>query len=483
MHLIIPNVLPETGDHEWMQYTPPQLQLKNSRLPRRNPLETTVSGLFTFRQPEDVPDAMLLRELSFVEPHAHPTEIVTLPTRKPPPKSMLFRNAIADARHTPESTLSARIKCCWRIVREAAIRLQLIAADEPLALIDSETTSKKVSRDSWVEGSFPSYLLVAPPSKYSFAAKRIPPMSPSAKDYIGRPPVFVDKKALRGHNTPFEEVIFKTAFIPPHLMTQTLAEVFTLEPDPDPDYNPDQPEPQLPPQRLDPMPGLSLLPPEVPMPWVDKNGDPLPDYDPEDSIHDPMLALWLQGFYFLAKTLRIDEGSAKDPEQGLMGLKGMFEPLLVRTLFPSRTQLMYYESLIVQEVSEIITKKSVLGAAMTIKDRYGMEPFEIAGIMSLARKTLSAQYESRDPETNRSMMLIRLEDYMERARENLNMEAEFKALKEMSLILGLTTEPGDSSMKDFAAVMRRIKGKSSMETLKAIDIESLPMLESQIKDV
>lgn len=462
--------LPHPTDYEWQQYVVPALQPKALySLPPKD------APLFNLRQPEDDPDQALLLDLQHREP---------IPaSHAPPPRDhrpLIFKAAILDAKHTPESTLPARIKCCWRIVREMAIKLQLIAPDEPLALLDSDRSTGRY-RDSWAEGTFPSHLLNAPPRQFQANHLPIPPMSQQARQFIGRPPILIERKNPRGNITGFDEAVYQSAYIPPPLMTHTLVEAL---PPTDPDYDPDHPDGRpLPPPTVEPVPGLSLLPPEIPLPWLDSTGQPLPDYDPEDTNHDPLLALWLQAFYRTAKSLRIEEGSVKDPTLGMVGLKGMFEPVLVRSLFPSRTQLMYYESMVVQEIGEIIATSSVLGAAKTIKHRYGMEPYEVAGMMSLARKTLAAQYECRDPDVNRSMMILRLEDYVHRAKEGLNLDAEFKGLKEMALIMGLTAEPGDNDMGDFVEVMRRISSATAPSMARAIDVESRPLLEELTKKV
>ena len=78
-------------------------------------------------------------------------------------------------------------------------------------------------------------------------------------------------------------------------------------------------------------------------------------------------------------------------------------------------------------------------------------------------------------------MILRLEDYVHRAKEGLNLDAEFKGLKEMALIMGLTAEQGDNNMGDFVEVMRRISSASSHTA--AIDVESRPLLEEMVKKV
>lgn len=346
----------------------------------------------------------------------------------------LFNEAFVDARLTPESTEAQRIKVCWRICRELATRLDLINPDEPLTSIELPIGGK----DPWAEGTFPVRLAMRAPMAFRKASP-LPVFANETKAFLNSPPLHQPARKGRIEIVGLDEAVYQTAFLHPSKMTQIQVEA------------PEGGETQS-----VPMPGLTLLPPPLPAQWETIDGEPLEGYDADNPMHDPLLALWLQAAYRIVKHLHIEAGSKLDPTLGKYGLMGLFEPSLVRTLFPTRTQILFWEAMLVEEVGHLLITKSVVETKKYLIDKYGFEDYETANLISLGRNNISLQYTGTTEETDKHMMLAKLEDYIRRSREALNLDAEFKALKQMALIQGLSEQAEDGGMKDFVEAVRKI---------------------------
>lgn len=467
-------ILPHPAE-AWLRYC---VFSSNGLLTKLDPLRTTPDGklavpppwspstpkLFNLRQPDHIPDAETRAALAREAPpvkltHASPNApnyastdpeaserlvhlvghdpFLPLPVSRAELLALhpmeharrLFKQVFVDERLTPESTLAQRIKVCWRITRELACGLGILSPEEPLSAVVIDS-----ALDPWTQGSFPSRLLRNALVPFR-GLNPTPTFDDRAKEFIFKPPL--SSKIKRREVQGFDESVYQTAFIHPSKMTRVEVDGVGLVS----------------------MPGLPLLPPPIPPAWSSIDGEPLTGYDPDNPLHDPLLALWLQSVYRIIKHFDIESGSKDEPDLGRYGLMGLMEPLTVRHLWPSRTQMMFWESMLVDEISDMLVTTSPIKAKQSLQKKYGLEDFEINSLFVIARANMSKMFEGADEDSNRHLILLRLEEYVRRARESLDMDAEFRGLKQMSLIMGLTATQDDSGMGDFVEAMKQISSK------------------------
>jgi hypothetical protein len=294
-------------------------------------------------------------------------------------KEMLQR-AYAEQSLTLEDLLPHRIRVAWRIVRELGRIKGLVGAEEPLC---DALKPNSLCLDPW-------QIPVAP---------WVQPRSPNSqqpgfnllKTILDAEEIAED---LQYHRFDFETSTWKA------------------------------------------YPGLALLPPPVPIRWWDDQCEIRPDYEPDE---DKALALYVRAVELVTKALYVEQGSDHDPDQGRYGLTGLLDAETIRLAFPTRLQILTWEELITEEAMDLLIDTSVQKTRKILKQRYGLQAHEITTVLRLAIRLAQLQT-SADPEENRSVMVMRLEDYVRRSRDSMDMRSEMQGLKQMSIVQGLGNE-------------------------------------------
>lgn len=201
--------------------------------------------------------------------------------------------------------------------------------------------------------------------------------------------------------------------------------------------------------------GLPLLPPPVPRYAHTDKGQISEDYRPENDV---MLCYYVRVMELISQSLYIELGSANDKTIGKYGLTGVLDPMTVRLAMPSRMQLIAWEQLVITETLDLIVEEGVRKTKDLLFQRYGLQGFETANLIRLARKQALLQM-SADVEEDRSVILMKLEDYVRRARASLDMRAELAGIKQAALVLGLgKLEPKDM-MDEFIHIVKQVSGE------------------------
>lgn len=204
-------------------------------------------------------------------------------------------------------------------------------------------------------------------------------------------------------------------------------------------------------------PGLAILPPPIPWYWWEQDKynqrkRVVENYDPHEDL---ALVFYTKVINQLAEELQIYEGSVDDPDQGRFGMKGLTDVETIREAFPSRFQLEAYEELLVEEALQAMTQFGQTRARKILRDRHGLTRLEIEGLCKIAKAHIRKQMES-DIEEDRAFMVTRLEEFIRRARDSLELRAELAGLKQLTIVLGLARSEMGDAMSDFVNVVSDI---------------------------
>ena len=198
--------------------------------------------------------------------------------------------------------------------------------------------------------------------------------------------------------------------------------------------------------------GMSLLPPGIPYAALDPEGVPHLWYTPHQ---DTMLATYIIIIQALADHLGMWSGSRADPELGRMGLRGLLDPMLVRDLFPTRLQLLTWEAMIVDETLNKLLGSGVPITRQWLSYKYGLTEDEITGVVKMARRAASVRTAS-EIEDEKSIMVLRLEDYIRRCRETTDMRGEMLAMKQLAIVHGFAQVEANDEMTDFINIVKGV---------------------------
>lgn len=192
-------------------------------------------------------------------------------------------------------------------------------------------------------------------------------------------------------------------------------------------------------------PGLAMLPPPVPMRWWNDQCETLDDYKVEGDL---LLQEYVRAVSLVTERLYVEQGSTADMDQGRYGLVGLLEPELIRMAFPTRLQIVTWEELLTEQTLALVVEKGHYRTRQSLRHLYGLHDREIALLLKLALK-LAQSIATTDTEESRAVMVMRLEEYIRRSKESLDVRAELSGLKQLSLVQGL----GDDQTKSIWAGM------------------------------
>ena len=205
-------------------------------------------------------------------------------------------------------------------------------------------------------------------------------------------------------------------------------------------------------QQFTPLNGFALLPPPVPIKWINKDGDVSQDYDP---YKDMLLMAYIRTMSQLCDRLNIYDGWEKDADGGRLGMIGLLNPELCRVAFPSPLEIVSWESTMIEETIQLLSYRGDIGTDKLIKAYYGLTPQEITGLLAVSKEVL-VRRSMFDVEAERAVMIRRLDVIAGFANEAMDHATELKSLKQIALLKGLTTTKPDSENDIFTRAIQSL---------------------------
>lgn len=186
------------------------------------------------------------------------------------------------------------------------------------------------------------------------------------------------------------------------------------------------------------------------------------------------LARWRQLHVMLIEHLRIGRW-AKGAEFSHVS-SGALARLIDEpsTYWPRRETLVVLEEEMIDIAVDDVIRFTQYKAMQTVIDRYGYDKDSAAGIVKVALARLNRLFGNIDFEAARALMLMRLEEYRERAKASHNLQAEMYALKAIAIVQGFGKAEPDDSIADLTATMKRVTMQGRPPSRPAIDVEVLP---------
>lgn len=201
--------------------------------------------------------------------------------------------------------------------------------------------------------------------------------------------------------------------------------------------------------------GLGLMPPEVPWRWRDKTSHEVrEDYNPR---RDPMLKKWTLAVGEIARYLRVVD---MPDDVGRLGLHGLDDVETTRVLWPSQLQLLYWEEVLINRTLERLTKKGIPAVRRGLREEEGMTHAESTVMVKLAL-ALAREQTDTDVEEQRAIMILRLEDFLQRARDTLELKVELAGLKQLSIVQGLSKTDPEDTLSVFASIVKDYDAKDT----------------------
>lgn len=162
---------------------------------------------------------------------------------------------------------------------------------------------------------------------------------------------------------------------------------------------------------------------------------------------------WCEAFVSVADDLGLRR-AARGPDC----LRLLFDPALAPLVPVSYPSILRLEELLIDQAQGVLFRHGERGVMDHFREAYGLSRRECLGLVRLARAD-ALQYGRSSVEDDRALMVAQIKDFVDRAREAMNLGDEMRGLRELARVQGLTrTEPEDR-MSEFLGVVRRVSGR------------------------
>jgi len=208
-------------------------------------------------------------------------------------------------------------------------------------------------------------------------------------------------------------------------------------------------------------PGFSLFPPPIPddayasnptfIPALRQNGVEPVVYAPE---FDQPLTLWMRAYELLADYLNIWEGTTHEPEAGIYGLVGLFEPRSVRFLWPTADELIQYEQELMLLVFDKLCEQSAHFTERWVIEHMGYSRIEAVVLCKTSLRYGTAVY-GDDLDMGKVRELKALDIIADTSKEGADPRAQLAARKQAQLLAGYTRESASEESELFNDMARR----------------------------
>lgn len=235
----------------------------------------------------------------------------------------------------------------------------------------------------------------------------------------------------------------------------------------------------------DEQPGLALRPPPIPYAYHDVDGKVFAGYDP---YSDRILTPWISTIKAVSNKLMLGVGGLDLPDIDQLGLAQLLSPETTRLAWPSPLQIVALENMMVEETLRLIVSGSMAQTIRELKGDYNLTNPECNDLIRMAKAAAVAATEG-DIEEDRSIMIMRLEEFVRRAQESIDLRAELAGLKQLALIMGLSRSDLDNPMQDIIDIIsqgsenrkkRRVENESRSGALPGVkNADGLDIVGSQ----
>lgn len=141
--------------------------------------------------------------------------------------------------------------------------------------------------------------------------------------------------------------------------------------------------------------------------------------------------------------------------------------LLDPVLWPSAADLHHYDDFVLGEAARRLLRRGRYPTAGWLRKNLCLSEHE-AHNMTVAAARRHTTLSRIDPDVEKGLMVARLEDYIDRARRGLRPDDEFKGLKQLALVQGLTRNDSLQAVHDqenMVDILARVSGEQQRPAL------------------
>ncbi len=173
--------------------------------------------------------------------------------------------------------------------------------------------------------------------------------------------------------------------------------------------------------------------------------------------HPEQLDRWCRSAGIIAADLGIERTPT-----GLRGLRGLLDPAMCCKCDVTSGEVLGLEELIHTEMLDMLLDVGERATIKHFREEYGFARKEIIALIRVV-KTMALERSAASIEEKRAMQEMRLEDFIGRAKNAMNMDDEMKGVKELAKIQGLTRTEPENQAAEFFDVIKRVSQRQDQQ--------------------
>lgn len=150
--------------------------------------------------------------------------------------------------------------------------------------------------------------------------------------------------------------------------------------------------------------------------------------------------------------------------EGLLGLQGLLDPHQCSRCDVRSGEVLAFEEMLIIEALDILLDHGERSSIRHYREQYGFSHKEATALLRVV-KTQALERSAASIEEKRALMEMRLESYLSRCKETMDMDGELKASKELAKIQGLTRTEPENQAAEFFDVVKRVAARQDSERL------------------
>jgi len=182
------------------------------------------------------------------------------------------------------------------------------------------------------------------------------------------------------------------------------------------------------------------------------------------------LERWCSAAAIVAADLGIERS-----REGLLGLQGLLDPHQCARCDVRSGEVLAFEEMVLIEALDILLDHGERATIKHYRETFGFSHKEATALVRVV-KTQALERSAASIEEKRALMEMRLENYLARCKETMDMDGELKASKQLAMIQGLTRTEPENMAAEFWQVVKQVSQRQDMERL---DPTTLKLLDGQ----
>lgn len=164
------------------------------------------------------------------------------------------------------------------------------------------------------------------------------------------------------------------------------------------------------------------------------------DLDGYDPTQDHELEMWISKIEQVIHEANLGAPTKADPYYGRNQTSSMLNPHFARAAWPSWFDLLSAEAAMVDEVTEQLSNGGPMGAKRHLHEHHNILGLEANATITLAANILAQAYDLLDKKSVKALYAYRIDDLIDRAKQECRMNAEIAAVKLGSMLHGVINE-------------------------------------------